>query len=199
MLTGPAAQRLTRTFQNRIALIGDRAAAVMAAQWERLGTYNVSDVHRYESQTRAAAAAAKSTAVHTGVAYYATLVQFRPPSVNPREVPVDFNPREPFIAYWNALEGGHSWEDAVQSGAARAEAVARNLATSASRKAGDVTMRKAGQRIDGWARNTDANPCPWCREVAAGVFETAESADFGHDRCNCSVAPVIRAGSVVVA
>jgi hypothetical protein len=199
MLTGPAARRLTRTFQARIALIGDRAARVTAARWLGLPGYDEEDVGRFETATRAVLQAAHAAAVHSGVGYYATLGQFRPPSVAVREVPYVVDPREPFVAYWNALDKGHPWEDAVRSGSGRAEAVARNLATSSSRKAGDVTMRKANQRVDGWSRNTDANPCPWCRGLTSFVFETAESADFGHDRCNCSVSPVIRVGSIEVA
>ena len=192
MITGPAADRLTRTFQERVALIGERAARRAAAEWLRLASYDEADVALYASRTAVSMNAVKAAAVRTGTAYYSTLGQFRPPSVRVSDVPVVHNPREPFIAYWNALDGGNPWDAAVQSGTARAEATGRNLATSASRQAGDVTLRKANQRPEGWSRNTDGKACEWCRGLTAYVFPTAEAADFGHDRCGCSVAPVIR-------
>ena len=193
MIEGPARDRLTRTFQERIGTIGERAARVTSARWLALGSYDEADVARYAAQVRAALAAAHDAAVHTGVGYYVTLAQARPVSVNVRDVKMTADPREPFIAHWRALNHGQSYEDAIASGEARSQAMARNLATSSARQAGDVTMRKANQRVDGWARDTDANPCPWCRGLTEYVFETAESADFGHDRCNCSVSPVVRA------
>ena len=196
MIEGPARQRLTRTFQQRIATIGDRAARVTAARWMALGSYDEADVDRYTAQTRPAFTAAHAAAVVLGVGYYSTLGQFRAPAVNPRDVPLTVDPREPFIAHWRALNHGHPFEAAVESGQARAQAIARNLATSSARKAGDVTMRAANQRVEGWGRDTDANPCPWCRGLTDFVYETADAADFGHDRCNCSVSPLVAAGEV---
>jgi hypothetical protein len=199
VLTGPAAQRLTRTFQARIALIGDRAARVAAARWLGLPGYDEEDVARFETSTRAVLQAAHAAAVHSGVGYYATLGQFRPPSVAAREVPYVVDPREPFVAYWNALDKGHPWEEAVRSGSARAEALARDLATSSSRKAGDVTMKKANQRVEGWSRSATAGACPWCKGLEQYVWETAEATDFGHTRCHCTPVPMVSVGSLTVA
>jgi hypothetical protein len=196
MLTGPAAARLTLTFQQRIATIGLKAAKLVAATWDGLAGYDEEDIAAYTSRTSAAMAAAKAASVQAGVGYYSTLVQFRPPSVNPREVPIEVDPREPFIAYWNALKGGHGLEAALESGNARAQATARNLATSASRQAGDTALRKARLEVDGWSRNTDSGACEWCRGLTQFVWDTAAEADFGHDRCNCSVEPVIAVASL---
>lgn len=196
MITGPAERRLTRTFQERIAAVGARAAAVTSAAFTALGSYDEADIPRYAARTRPALTAAHASGVRLGTAYYSTLVQIRPPAVRLTDVPLTADPRVPFIAYWNALKAHEPWESAVQSGAARAEAEARNLTTSASRRAGDVSMRRANQRVEGWARNTDASACPWCRGLTQFVFDTAEAADFGHDRCGCSVTPVIRVADV---
>lgn len=196
MITGPAAQRLTRTFQGRIATIGGKAARLTSAAWGGLSAYDEADVATFAARTASTLAAAKAAAVQAGVGYYATLVQFRPPAVNVRDVPVTADPREPFIAYWNALKGGNSFESALESGSARAEAVARNLATSASRQAGDVALRESGQQVDGWERVPDSGACDWCLLVAGQVYNTAESADFGHDRCGCSASPLIAVATV---
>ena len=193
MITGPAADRLTGTFQRRIRQVGDRAARLAAARWDALGSYDEADVPRYAAQTRNTAAAAHAAAVVAGAGYYATLGQFRPPAVSPRDVPLELDPREPFIAHWNALQAHEPWEAAVLSGQARSMAVMRNLAVSSARRAGDVTLRKARQTVDGWERRTDAKPCPWCVGVAADVYGSAAAADFGHDRCGCSVVPLISA------
>jgi hypothetical protein len=191
VITGAPARKLTRTFQERVALIGDRAARTAAAEWMRLTSYDEAAVQVYAAATRSAMTAAKAAAVRTGTAYYATLGQFRPPAVKVTDVKITPNPREPFIAYWNALEGGHPWEEAIESGSARAEAAARNLSTSAARQAGDVTMSRARQEPSGWQRIPDGDACPWCLDLASFTFPSAEAADFGHDRCNCSVVPVL--------
>lgn len=193
MITGPSAARLTRTFQELVARIGERAALVAAARWQALGSYDETDVARFAAQTRAATTGAHAAAIRAGTGYYSTLAQIRPPSVAVRDVPLEVDPREPFIAYWNALDGGHPWEAARESGRARSMAVMRNLATSTSRRAGDVTMAKARLEVVGWERNTDGGACEWCRGLTSHVFKSAESADFGHDRCGCSVAPLVAA------
>lgn len=181
--------QLARAAQRRLELIGGRAGARTGQAFDQLSSYNEADVATFAQATAPTLAAAKSAGVVTGVGLYATLARLRSPRVTARDVLLDPNPREPFISYWNALKHGHSPADALQSGRSRAMALARNLVISAARRAGDVTMQRAGRRVEAWERVPDAGACEWCESVANDLYRTAESADFGHDRCNCTAVP----------
>lgn len=181
--------QLTRKFQRKVALIGDRAARLTGTHWVNSG-HDEADIAAFARTAAPTLAAAKTSAVVTGVAYYALRAKIRPPSVNARDVSVDVFHREPFIAYWQALKNGHPIEDAIQSGIARAGALATNLVVSSARRAGDVTYRKSGLHVIYWNRETDAGACPWCEDVADQTYTSAETADFGHDRCGCTPVPI---------
>lgn len=182
---------VTRRFQTTIARIGDRAATLTQREWAALGHWDEADVETFAQATEATLAAAKNAAVQTGRGYYAIRARlFRPPVVTAKMVPVTADPREPFIAYWQALKSGNPVEAAIESGTARAGAIARNLATSAGRQTGGVLYRAAGVNPTYWVRVADADACSWCQDVADGEYGSESSADFGHDRCGCSVEPV---------
>lgn len=182
------ADALTRRFQATVARIGDRAAALTARQWAELGSYDEADVETFARAVEPTLSAAKRSAVLTGVAYYAVRARLlRPPTIAADLVPVAADPREPFIAYWRALKMGN--RAALESGIGRAAALARNLATSSARQSGDVLYREAGREPRYWVRVPDGDACAWCQDVAGGTYHSAESADFGHDRCGCSAEP----------
>lgn len=184
------ADALARRFQQRVALIGDRAGTRTASIWRTVG-HDEENIAEFARKAGPTLAAAKTAAVATGVAYFAARARIRPVSIGEVDVPVLH--REPFIAYWQALKNGHPIEDAIQSGLARADAMARNLVVSVSRRSGDALYRKAGLKVAHWNRDTDADACPWCEEVATQTYSSAETADFGHDRCGCSPFPVFTA------
>lgn len=186
-LRGP----LTRRFQTNIAELGDRAGTRAAAAFASLDSHDRADIIRFARKADPVIAAAKAGAVRTAVGYYALLAAVRPVAVTAAEVPISANVRDPFVSTWRALQAGHPYADAVAAGAARAEAVARNVVTSSARQAGDLFVAKARLNVEGWERIPDGGACPWCIEAAAGVYRTAESADFGHDRCGCIAAPIL--------
>jgi hypothetical protein len=178
---------LTRRFQRRVALIGDRAALLTGGHWKQLPGYDEADIPTFARTAGPTLAGAKAAAVATGVGYYATRAKIRPPSVNPRKVKIDVFHREPFIAYWNALSSGVPRDTAVESGIARAGAMARNLAISASRLAAPLALARRPPEF--WIRVPDGGACDWCLEVADAEYRTADAADIGHDRCGCSIDP----------
>lgn len=184
------ADALTRRFQQTIARIGERAGALTALRWSQLDTYDEADVETFARAVAPTLAAVKASAVSTGAAYYAVRGRIsRPPTIRPDMIDLVADPREPFIAYWRALKMGNPVDEAVLSGTARAGAIARNLASSASRRAGDVLFDRAAVTPARWVRVPDGGACDWCQEVAGQSYLSAESADFGHDRCNCTAEP----------
>lgn len=185
------ADALTRRFQRTIARIGDRAAVITARTWSDLGAWDEANVDEFARRVAPTLTAVKASATSTGVAYYAVRAGLlRPPTIRPALIATVAETRDPFIAYWRALKMGNPFEAALESGTARAGAIARNLATSTSRQAGDVLYRQSGHEPRHWVRVPDGNACPWCLEVAGGIYHSAESADFGHDRCGCAAEPL---------
>lgn len=181
---------LTRRFQVTLAAIGAQSAVRMQAAWERLDSYDENQIDQFAELAAPTLSGAKGAAVRNAVGYYALLAGVRPVPVLANEVPVVANVREPFIATWQALSSGTPFADAVAAGSARAEAIVRNLITSSSIQTGDIVAQRAGLEVRGWERVPDAGACEWCLTVAPGFYTSAETADFGHDRCGCTTTPI---------
>lgn len=97
--------------------------------------------------------------------------------------------REPFIAFARALSSGAVIEDAVEAGRLRAEGVGESGVQYAARAANQAA--DSHERIVGWTRTLGAGSCDWCITVSTQRYRSAESAAFGHLRCNCGVDPII--------
>ena len=93
----------------------------------------------------------------------------------------------PFLAHWKALKDGSMWADALAVGSARAEAVGTDLVTGASR---ELAAMANPTGIVGWRRVLTGNSCDWCGPIARQRYKSAESATFGHDHCDCIIAPI---------
>ena len=70
------------------------------------------------------------------VVAFAALVLARPaPALRPSSVPVEFDPKGPFLQYWHALKEGRPWPNAIAAGRGRAEDDASDLVVSSTRRA----------------------------------------------------------------
>lgn len=98
---------------------------------------------------------------------------------------------QPFTAFANALDSGLSVAAAIEAGRARAEGVGESSVQWASRAANKAVD---DERIIGWTRTVTPRSCEWCRNVAHETYRTADSASFGHLRCDCGVDPVLSDG-----
>lgn len=181
---------LTRRFQHVLNTLGASTAQRLRPAWGALPEYNEAQIVTFAKKATPILNAAKSAAVHHAGAYYALTAGVRPVGINVATIAVEPDLREPFISVWQALKSGNSYEHAVTAGEERLDAVSRDLIVSSARQTGDEVVSKAGLRVVGWERITDEDACPWCEEVAPGFYLTAESADFGHDRCGCTADPI---------
>lgn len=188
----PAERRtaLTRRFQHVMNTLGDSTAARLRPAWLALGEYNEAQIPTFTRKATPVLNAAKSVAVKHAAAYYALHAGVTPVGVSVASITVEADLREPFISVWQAFQSGASFEAAVNAGEGRLDAVSRDLLVSSGRQTGDEVVQRAGLRIVGWERVPDDGACPWCEEVAPGFYTSAESADFGHDRCGCSAEPI---------
>lgn len=194
MATRPPIERrvaLTRRFQQLLTTIGDGTASRLKVQWANLDSYDEDQIPDFTRKATPILHGAKRAAVHHAAAYYSLTTGVAPVGVPFDAVPAAPDLREPFISTWRALASGAVLVAAVEAGAGRLDAVARNLVTSASRQTGDVVVDKAGLKVIGWERVPDDAACEWCLTVAPGFYTTAETADFGHDRCGCTAEPIL--------
>jgi hypothetical protein len=174
-------KRLIATYRNRLS-----SALVVA--WDRLDAYGEDDVERYAATTRSAVNGAKVATVGLSAAFFAMATRSRPVGVKPDDVPTEPRIDHPFLAAWHAVSEGWPWEEAFQAGRSQASAVGFDFVQSTARRTGDLAAELSGQRVR-WARVPGGGSCAWCLTVAGQTYHSAESADFGHDRCDCDVVP----------
>jgi hypothetical protein len=165
-----------------------RLSAALVAAWDRLDAYDEADVERYERMTRPAVTGAKAVSVASSAAFFALATSTRPSGI--RVVDVDTEPRlgDPFYAAWHAVKQDRPWEEALSAGRSMASAVGFNFVQSTVRRTGDLAADKAGWS-GRWRRVPGGTSCSWCLLVAGQTYRSAESADFGHDRCDCDAVP----------
>lgn len=179
--------RLTETFQASLARIADRAGRLTAAEWAGLGSWNEADIGRFIEAVDPVWAAARAATVNASAGYYSLITERSPIAVDPRALDLPVDPRSPFTAYWHGLSEGRPWADALAAGEARASSTGVDLVAGTSRQTATLI---AGTDVVGWRRVTTGNSCVWCSTVATQRYKSAESANFGHDNCDCIVTPI---------
>lgn len=180
----------TRRFQATQANVIARATPKAIAAFDDLDSYDEADIDTLTAATAGTFTAVKSIAVTSAVGYYSVLAGVRPPAIRPGDVATVPDLRSPFISIWQSFAAGNNYENALASGRARLEAVVHDYAISSARQTGDVFVEKARVHVVGWERTPDANACDWCDEVSGQLYNSADSADFGHDRCACTADPL---------
>lgn len=172
------------------ALARQRAAvaAFLAALWASLERYGDEGEEEFITTAEPRMEGFKRATVGVSAAYFATLLGIRPVAVDHREVSSVARLRDPFLAARHAIAEGRPWVEAVTAGQSMAEAVGYNFVQSSARRTGDVVARESGVEVK-WRRLPAANACEWCKLVAGQLYNSAESADFGHDRDGCLVVP----------
>ena len=163
-------------------------AAFLAALWESLDRYGDDGEDQFVSIAEPRMEGFKRATVSVSAAYFATVLDIRPVGVDHRDVRSVARLRDPFLAARHAVAEGRPWVEAVRAGQSMAEAVGYNFVQSTARRTGDVVAAESGVDVK-WRRLPAANACSWCKTVAGQLYNSSESADFGHDRDGCLVVP----------
>lgn len=184
----PLSDEAVRRYDRLLGYYRLRTAAALAAAWDRLETYDEQGIEEFVASTAPALTGAKRSAVASSTAIFALALGIRPPAVTPDDVRVEPRLTHPFLAMWHAVNEGRANDEAIAAGRSQAQAVAQDFVQQTSRRTGDVVARTAGVRTR-WRRVPNAGACRWCQTISGQLYRTAESADFGHDRCFCMVVP----------
>lgn len=162
----------------------------MAAVWARLPAYTSQQVADFERLAAPILAAGQGRAIDLTEAYLRQILGTAPLSdrnVILARAAIDI--RQPFIAFARALDVGDGFEDAVQSGFARADGVGQSGVHWAARATNSGA--EGDKRIVGWRRVLTGKACTWCQTVSTQRYHSVESASFGHLRCDCGVEPIV--------
>lgn len=186
MPTELEAAEVTRGYQTQLKVLEGATAAMLGDAWMSLGGYDLDDIADWETLAAPVSEAARAETAAAATGYVAVLLD-GPPS--PVDVPDDLaDPTAPFLRMWHRLAEGDLWEDARTAGVSAAGDYAADLVHSSARTAAG---RAGGERIVGWRRVLVGISCEWCALVSTQRYRSAESADFGHRRCDCTVAPIV--------
>lgn len=181
-----ARAQLVRSYQDQLHRTGTHLSTVASTHWADLGQWNEADVARLTDQLAPAATVATQHAMSLAHGFVALAAGLEIANIN-------FDPYEPdwspaFQTTWKALADGHDFAAAQEIGLSTIASLAFDTVQSSARSATNQIDRQE-PRITGWDREPDASACDWCIEVAGQTYRSADSADFGHDRCGCAVVP----------
>lgn len=196
--------------------LSDLTVEELLARWDALGSWNEADALAFAEQSTPIVTATSTTASATETALLTHFAGSLPPAADTAAVVAAqlAELRTPFTAVWHALSVGHPWEEAVASGRAAVEAYARDLAFQAARDTAAELSRvptvgetwspsRYQQRPTRyqrrnwdrpswprWGRVLSGQSCSWCQFFSTRTYFSAQTATFGHTRCDCLVAPV---------
>lgn len=184
----PVSDRAVRRYSTLLATYRRRTSGLLVALWDRLDRHDRVDAAEYARLAEPALDGAKVAAVAASAAFFSLALEVPPVGVRPERVEVEARILDPFLAAWHALKEGRPLIEALAAGRSQADAVGSDFVTRTARRTGDVVADLSGVKVR-WRRVPEPGACAWCREVAGNHYRTAESADFGHDRCGCDVVP----------
>lgn len=180
---------LVRRRQDLLRTLRDTTGAALATRWLALPGYTDANKNDWVRVALPVLTAAQSRAVSIQIAHLQALlgspVRYDRAALLARAA-IDLE--GPFISLANALANGAAFADAVEAGRVRAEGVGESGVQWASRSANEAVT---DDRVVGWTRTITALSCDWCRLVSTQRYHSAESASFGHLRCDCGVDPII--------
>lgn len=184
----PPSPQLVELYHHRLLILRSSVSLALVRLWDDLDSHSDDDATAYAKSASPVLLGAKTATVATSAAFFALALGQRPAAVSAADVPTVSRITHPFLATWHALSEGRSPDDAIAAGRSQAEAVGFDFVQSTARRTGDHVARASG-RSGPWQRIPGGNACAWCQTVAGQLYKTSESADFGHDRCDCVAVP----------
>lgn len=189
-MTPEQAVAVTRSYRRRMAGLRAAAATALGTIWDRLGSIDESAV---EDFARAAAPVLDGAGNAASVLTTGHLAAVAGTSVDRPKLELVSDFRHPFIGVWRDLSSGVQFEQANQTGRARAGTLGQERVIRSQRA---TLSAVAPGRTVGFRRVPQGATCSWCILVSTQRYRTAESASFGHgshgvDYCDCDIVPIV--------
>lgn len=154
--------------------------------WDALTSWERSDLDRFMREATPLIEAAAATAATTQAALVASISGSVPTyDLDAVRSSAVSKLDQPFTAAWHAAKTGRPWDEALSAGRSAAEAIGRDTPYQAARGALSTSTATGP-----FQRQVSGESCDWCKSFIGKRWDSASSADFGHERCDCVVVPV---------
>lgn len=184
----PPPPSLVEAYHHRLLILRSSLSAGLVRLWDELDLHGEDEASSFTAEATPLLSGTKAATVATSAAFFALALSIRPAAVSAADVPIDARITDPFLATWHALKVGRPPAEAIAAGRSQAEATGYDFVQSTARRTGDHVARASGRSVR-WQRIPGGNACAWCQLVAGQLYHSSESADFGHDRCDCIAVP----------
>lgn len=181
---------LIHRFETRLDAYRSAGSDLLETAWDALAGYDETDVAEFARRVGPRLETLLGSTIEISSAFYRELLGTPTTPVPKTSIIPELGLDQGFHAVWYALKEGRPFEEAAAAGRSMVSARAFDLVQSTSRRTGDATVHATRAPIVGWRRVVSANACPWCHTVAGQIYRTSVSADFGHDRCDCTAIPI---------
>lgn len=212
MPTPPESAAIIRSTQSALADLAALSADQLVAWWDALDSLNQADLLDFLNVALPASTGVANTAASLQAAATSSLADMAPVGIDTQLITdaIETKLRQPFTATWRQLSLGTPFEEAVTVGRSALEAVGRDVSYGSARQAvqlidvpslGEVWQPSDRQQKPtkwqvrnwqrpawkSWRRVLTPASCSWCQFFATLSYYSAESATFGHPRCDCFV------------
>jgi hypothetical protein len=165
--------------------------------WHGLPGYDRANVDQWLTQVLPVVNAGQRTSVALTEGYLAQAMGRAPFGLDPHDLigagvrngtPPEKVYERPFVTVWTALGKSVSYQDAVNSGLARATGSASmDVQLSMARTAQEVG--RTDTQIQRFQRVADSGACDFCQEVDGAVLNSDDAMDL-HSGCGCGIEPL---------
>lgn len=183
-----------KSLQNHLQVT---VAAVIAAIWRQLGSYNEVDVPRFLDQALPVVAAGQAQSASLTAAFIARSMHVPAFGIDPSRVtgaavragtPPETVYHRAFVQTWHDLGQGKPYEEAVHVGESRVKSSASMDVSLAQRESFQVAQDDV-PGIYGYQRVASASACEFCQSVSGAYTKSAAAMPL-HNFCSCSLVPL---------
>lgn len=187
---------------SRAHIEGERRLRTLVANevgriWRELPGYDRSDVDEWLTRVLPLVEAGQRASVALTEGYLARALDRQPVGLDAEELigagvrggtdPATVYER-PFVTTWTALGAGSLFEEAVASGMARAQEMAR-FDVQGSMRATANAFQQSTDGIYGYERVADAGACDYCASIDGAYVKSADAMPL-HPGCGCGLEPL---------
>lgn len=182
-------------YQAAALAMRQRTLAILATQWQQLGSWRSADFDRFIQQALPIVQAGQRQIASLTVAQLAMIARTAGHDITApgltafRAVDPAVEYRRPFITTWTALSDGRSLQEAVDAGAKRLESLAATDLQLAKTKTAQAALTDASG-VTGYRRVLEGvYSCGLCIVAATRRYHKAELLPI-HPGCDCSIEPL---------